>query len=139
MSGLNNALIGPLEADLGVNISDFESLPQGQLTFAISQNGWDGTNDSPQGMIFLLDAGSKKDLLKTNLAGLEKKWKDSGKTIRTQTIRGVPFSIVMISSNDIPGALTRTCSRRRHRLKSWARRRSRKSRTNWSSANSILY
>jgi hypothetical protein len=105
VSGLNDALIGPLEADLGIQLSDFEDLPQGQLTLALSRNGWNGKEDS-RGIIFLLDAGNKSDLLKTNLATLEKKWTDSGKTIRTQTVRGVPFSIVMISSNDVPGALT---------------------------------
>jgi hypothetical protein len=106
VSGLNDALIGPLEADLGVKIENFEDLPQGQLTFAISRNGWDGKDDHSLGIIFLLDARDKADLLKANLAVLEKKWTDGGKTIRTQTVRGVPFSVVMISSNDIPGALT---------------------------------
>jgi len=106
VSGLNDALIGPLEADLGVKIDDFEDLPQGQLTFAISRNNWDGKGDHSPGIIFLLDAKDKADLLKANLATLQKKWTENGKTLRTQTVRGVPFSVVMISSNDVPGALT---------------------------------
>ena len=105
VSGLNDALIGPLTADLGINLYDFEDLPHGQLTFAASRNGWDGKDEHSRGLIFLLDARDKAGLLKTNLAALQK-WTDAGKTIRTQTVRGIPFSIVTISSNDVPGALT---------------------------------
>lgn len=103
---LNNSLIGPLEADLGIKLEDFEDLPQGQLTFAITRNGWNGKDDHSPGMVFLLDAKEKKNLLATNLATLQKKWTDSGKTLRTQAIRGIPFSVVMVSSNDVPDALT---------------------------------
>lgn len=106
IGSLNDSFIGPLEADLGIKLEDFEDLPQGQLTFAITQNGWNGTNDVSPGFLFLLDARDKKDLLKSNIAALQKKWTDSGKVLRTRVIRGIPFSIVMVSSNDFPGALT---------------------------------
>jgi hypothetical protein len=106
IGSVNNELIGPLEDDLGVKLEDFEDLPEGQMTFAISRNGWNGQDDHTPGIIFLLDAGDNKDLLKTNLAALEKKWTDSGKTLHTQMIRGIPFSVVLVASNDIPGALT---------------------------------
>ena len=53
----------------------------------------------------LLDAKDKSDLLKTNLAALQKKWTDAGKPIRTETIRGIKFSVVPLSSNDIPASL----------------------------------
>ncbi len=106
VSKMNDAIIGPLETDLGVKWADFEDLPQGQLTFAVTQNGWNGGGDKSPGIILLLDAKGKSEQLKTNLAALQKKWTDDGKTIRTQTIRGVPFSVVMISSNDIPPSVT---------------------------------
>lgn len=106
ISKMDDAIIGPIETDLGVKWADFEDLPQGQLTFAVTRNGWNGGGDQLPGIVFLLDAKGKSGLLKTNLAALQKKWTDDGKTIRTQTIRGVPFSVVMISSNDIPPSIT---------------------------------
>src|SRR5450432_1525584 len=106
MSKLNEAFVAPLEKDLGLKLADFAALPQGQFTFAITQNGWSGTGDQLPGIVLLLDAKDKSDLLKTNLAALQKKWADAGKSIRTETIRDVKFSVVPLSSNDIPASLS---------------------------------
>ena len=102
----NEAVVGPLERDLGVKIADFTGLPQGQFTFAITQNGWDGTGAQAPGIVLLLDAKDKSGLLKTNLDALQKKWSDAGKPIRTETLRNIKFSIVPLSSNDVPAALS---------------------------------
>jgi len=106
MAKWNEAFVGPLERDLGVKIADFADLPQGQFTLAITQNGWDGTGDQTPGIVLLLDAKDKSGLLKTNLAALQKKWTDTGKAIRTETIRDIKFSVVPLSSNDVPAALS---------------------------------
>jgi len=45
MTGWNEKFIAPLERDLGVNLNDFTNFPQGQLTFAVTQNGWTGGGD----------------------------------------------------------------------------------------------
>ena len=95
-------VVGPMEKSLGLKLSDFADLLQGQFTFAVTQNGWTGGDDPLPGMVVLLDAGDKGDLLKTNLDALKKKWTDAGKTIRTADIRGISFSIVTISTNDTP-------------------------------------
>ena len=105
MAKWNEEFVAPLEHDLGVKLADFAELPQGQFTFAVTQNGWNGTDDQTPGMLLLLDAKDKSDLLKTNLAALQKKWTDAGKPIRTETVRGIKFSIVPLSSNDIPASL----------------------------------
>jgi len=107
MGKLKENFIAPLERDLGVKFADFADLPRGQLTFAITQNGWDGGDEHSPGFLLLLDAKNKSDLLKTNLAALEKKWLDDGKPIRTEIIRGLPFSVVTLASNDIPPALAK--------------------------------
>jgi len=106
MDKWNESFVAPLEHDLGVKLADFKDLPHGQFTFAVTQNGWNGTGDQIPGLILLLDAKDKSDLLKTNLAALQKKWKDDGKPIRTETIRDVQFSVVPLSSNDIPASLS---------------------------------
>ena len=105
MAKWNETVVGPLEKDLGVKIADFADLPQGQFTLAVTQNGWDGIGDKTPGVILLLDAKDKSGLLKTNLAALQKKWMTAGKTLRTETIRDIKFSIVPLSSNDVPAAL----------------------------------
>jgi hypothetical protein len=105
MAKWNEKLVAPLERDLGIKLSDFTDLPQGQLTFAVTQNGWTGGDNPGPGVLLLLDARGKSNLLKTNLAALRKKWTDAGKQMRNETIRGIPFSVVPLSSNDIPATL----------------------------------
>ena len=102
---LTGQYLGPLESDLGVKLADFAELPQGQLTFAVTKNGWDGGNDATPGLLLLLDARDKSSLLATNLAKLRQKWTDSGKTIRTETLHGITFSVVPLTSNNIPNSL----------------------------------
>jgi hypothetical protein len=103
MARWREQFIAPLEHDLGVKLDDYTGLPQGQFTFAVTQNGWNGADDGPQpGLLLLLDARDQGGLLKTNLDALRKKWMESGKAIHTETVRGIPFSVVTLSSNDLP-------------------------------------
>jgi hypothetical protein len=102
MAKLEETLVAPLEQSLGLKLAYFADLPQGQFTFAITQNGWTGGDDPSPGAVLLLDAGEKSDLLKTNLDALKKKWTEEGKTIRTEDVRGISFSVVTLSSNDFP-------------------------------------
>ena len=98
-------LVAPLEQSLGLKVADFADLPQGQLTFAVTQNGWTGGDDQLPGVVLLLDTKDKSDLLKTTLDALKKKWADNGKAIRTEDVRGISFSVVTLSSNDVPASL----------------------------------
>ena len=95
-------VVAPLEQSLGMKLADFADLPQGQLTLAVTQNGWTGGDNPLPGLILLLDTGDKRDLLKTNLNALKKKWTDAGKPMHTEDVRGISFSVVTISTNDFP-------------------------------------
>src|SRR5450432_990967 len=78
MAKWNESFVAPLEHDLGLKLADFADLPQGQLTFAVTQNGWDGTDDKKMpGILLLLDAKDKSGQLKTNLATLQQKWTEA--------------------------------------------------------------
>ena len=100
------SFVAPLEQNLGVKLADYTDLLQGQLTVAITQNGWTGGEDLRQpGVLLLLDAGSKSDLLKTNLAALLKKWTEGGKPVHTADIRGISFSVLPLASYELPSAL----------------------------------
>ena len=105
MAKWNEKFVAPLEHDLGVKLGDYADLPQGQLTLAVTQNGWTGGDGPAPGVLLLLDTKGKSDLLKTNLATLRKKWTDAGKPMRTETVRGISFSVAPLSSNDIPVTL----------------------------------
>jgi hypothetical protein len=108
MAKWNAQFIAPLEKDLGVKVADFADLLRGQLTFAATQNGWDGTDDKkPPGFLLLLDAKDKSSLLQTNLAALRKKWVAAGKSVRTETLHGITFTIVPLSTNDVPAVISR--------------------------------
>ncbi len=104
-SKLTTDYITPLEHDLGVSFDDYTNLPQGQFTIAVVQNGWQGKDDQYPGLLLLLDTKDKSAQLKTNLADLKKKWVDAGKTVKTEKIRDVDFSVITLTSNDIPKTL----------------------------------
>jgi hypothetical protein len=92
----------PLERELDIKLDDYTSLPQGQVTFALIQNGWQGREEDSLGVVLLIDAKDKSSQLKTNLGKLRKKWVDSGKTLRTEKIRDFELIALPLSSNDVP-------------------------------------
>jgi hypothetical protein len=99
MAKWNQKFVGPLESELGISVSDYLPLLQGQLTFAITQNGWGQSPKTAPAMVLLLDAGDKGDLLATNLAALKQEWTDSGKTLRSETLEDIRFTVLALSSN----------------------------------------
>ena len=101
MNHLTEKFIAPLEKDLGLKVDDFAGLPQGQFTFASTINGSNGHDDIPAGLVLLIDTKDKSDQLKTNLATLTKKMTDNGRTVRTEKIRGIPFTVVTLSTNEL--------------------------------------
>ena len=105
MGKFNERFVAPLEKDLGLKVADHLALPQGQFTLAVTVNGSNGHDDVPPGLLLLLDAKEKSGLLKTNLAGLVKKWTDAGRALRTEKINGLAFTVVPLNSNDFSGIL----------------------------------
>ena len=105
ISKLREEIVQPLEHDLGVKFDDYATLPQGQATFALTQNGWQGSSDNLPAALFLLDTRGKSSQLKTNLADLRRKWVDAGKTLKTEKIRDVEFTTYLLSDQDVPPSL----------------------------------
>jgi len=98
---LQEDYVEPLERELGIKFADYQELAQGQFTLAIAQNGWQGTDSPLPVWLFLLDSGDRSGQLKTNLADLRKKWTDAGKKLKTEKIRDVEFTTVIISGDDL--------------------------------------
>ncbi len=95
----NDRFITPLEVALGIKAGDYLSLMQGQLTLAVTQNGWNGSGNAAPALLLLLDARDKGNLLATNLAALKQKWVADGRQVQTKVLEGVPFSVVTLPSN----------------------------------------
>jgi hypothetical protein len=102
---LEREFVKPLERDLNIRFDDYISLPPGQVTFALVQNGWQGGDDNALGVLLLIDAKDKSSQLKSNLTDLRRKWVDGGKSIKTEKIRDLEFTVLTVSSNDIPKTL----------------------------------
>jgi len=100
-------LVEPLERELKVDLRAIASLPQGQLTFALTQNGWQGKAGQALGWLALVDCGEHRGQLGAVLAASRKQWVESGKTIRTEKIGDFEFSILPVSANVLNQALGR--------------------------------
>jgi hypothetical protein len=125
MNKLTATLLAPLEKDLGIHLEDYAALPQGQFTVAVTQNGWDGAGDffaatdgllsgasdgKLPGLVLLVDTQAQSSQLKTNLADLKKRLLDAGRTVRTEKIREVEFSVINLSTNTQPKSLQSAAS-----------------------------
>jgi hypothetical protein len=102
---LKEDAIDPLERELGIKFADYTSLIQGQVTFAVTRNGWDGSPDKSAAIMLLIDTKGKSDQMKSLLAALKKKWVDSGKQIKTERVRDVEFSTLLVRRNELSSTL----------------------------------
>lgn len=105
MNKLQSDVVTPIEKEMGIKFSDYTSLAQGQLTFALTPNGWTTGDPQEPALIILLDARDKSSALKTNLAALKSKWVDSGKQVRSEKIRDVEFTTLISKPEDIKKSL----------------------------------
>lgn len=104
--------VGPLERELGVRFADYTNLFRGQLTLAITQEGWQGDAESAPGLVLLLDVGEQAASLQRLLADLRQQWQNAGKRVRTEKIRDAEFFVVSVGSNDVPRTLRQFFPRR---------------------------
>ncbi len=105
LAKIREELVQPLERELGVKFDDYTDLAQGQLTFAITQNGWQGSSDPLPAALLLLDTKGRSSQLKTNLTDLRRRWVDAGKTLKSEKIRNLEFTTYLLSDKDIPQSL----------------------------------
>src|SRR5439155_27309825 len=93
-------VLKPLVRELDMRMDDYTGLLQGQLTFSMTQNGWQGKDEQQLGLVVILDAKDKSGQLETNLANIRKKWLDADRPTKTEKIRNIDFSIIPVSTND---------------------------------------
>jgi hypothetical protein len=101
----NAEKIQPLEKELGFQFTNFLNLTRGQFTLGVVPNGWDGRSERQPGVLWLMDAKENASQLRTNLADLRKKWTESGRKMRTEKIRDVEFTVVIVDAQEIGKSL----------------------------------
>ena len=92
LAKLRTDVVEPVEKEFGIKFADYSGLSRGQVTLALTRNGWEGQPDVKPGFILAIDSGDQSAKLKTNLENLKKKWTDGGKQMRTEKIREVEFT-----------------------------------------------
>jgi hypothetical protein len=98
--------VKPLERELEIQFDEYTDLPQGQVTLAMTLNGWGTDPDKEPGEILLVDVKNKGETLAKRLGELRKKWAArQDKPIRTEKVGKYEFSIISISTNDVPKTL----------------------------------
>lgn len=100
---LQTEVFDKLEREAGIKLADYAALLQGQLTVAVTRNGWQGTTNPLPGLVIIMDAADKADQLKTRLAELRQKITDAGQTLKAEKIRDVEFTALLLSPEDAPG------------------------------------
>jgi hypothetical protein len=110
MKKVKEEWLTPLENQLGVKFSDYSGLAQGQITFAVVQNGWQGRDQPAPAWLVLIDTRERSGQLRTNLADLKKKWTDASRKSRTERIRDVEFTTLMVSGDEIGKTIEKAVS-----------------------------
>lgn len=105
LAGSRENFLQPLEREMNINLASYATLLQGQVTLAVTQNGWQGQEDQPLGFLLLVDARDKVSQLTTNLTRLRQKWVEAGKPVRAEKIRGYDFIVLPMGNNEVPGIL----------------------------------
>ena len=101
----SDEIMAPLEKELGVKFADYEGLAQGQVTIAVIQNGWQGNTNEEPAVVFLLDSKDRSGQLKKSLGDLKKKWTDSGKKFKSDRIRDIEFTTLILAGDDLTKSL----------------------------------
>jgi len=94
-------VLTPLQRTLGVQLSSYQGLAQGQATFALLPNSQPDRPDDHFAKIFILDTKDKTAQLRTNLADIRQKWAAAGKPMQTRKIREIEFTTLVLSADDL--------------------------------------
>lgn len=101
MAKFNQEVIEPFEKETKLKLKDYEDLAQGQVTVAITQNGWTGGEDPLPAALILVDAKDKAADLQKRLAEVKQKLSESGEKLKSEKIRDVEFTTFTLDLEDM--------------------------------------
>ena len=102
-SNFQSDFLKPLEKELGLKLTEYQDLLQGQITVALTPPK-EGSTDMV-GFLVLIDSKDKSAALTSRLAELKKKWTDSGQEVQTEKIRDVEFNSIAFTRKDVDALL----------------------------------
>jgi hypothetical protein len=106
----NEDAVEPLERELGVKLSDYTGLIHGQVTLAVLPKKSEGSGKGGATVVVLVDSRDKADQLKKLLADAKKRWVDSGKKVKTETVRDVEFTTLVDAGKELTRLVNKTFS-----------------------------
>jgi hypothetical protein len=85
-------VLQPLEQEAGIKVGEYLALLQGQVTLAVTLNGWTGGEDPLPGVLLIMDSGDHAADLRAKLADIRRKISEGDDvSLQTEEIRGTEF------------------------------------------------
>lgn len=103
LNKFNEEIIQPFEQESGIQLTNYLDLAQGQVTVALTRNGWTGGPETSPGVLVLIDSKNEMERMKTAMDDVRKRWQGNGNPMRTESIRGVEFSVLIIENATLEG------------------------------------
>ena len=94
-------VVAPAERNFKIKFPDYQTLAQGQVTFALIPAGAPDNAGIHFAHILIVDTKDRSAQLKSNLADIQKKWADAGRPMKSQKLRDLPFTTLIVSPDDL--------------------------------------
>lgn len=91
---LREDLLEPLKAETGIDLEEYADLLQGQVTLAVTRNGWTGDPTPLPGLLLLADARDHAPQLAAKLADARKRLQEAQAPLGIETVQGLEFSVL---------------------------------------------
>ena len=101
MDKFTSDVLTPLQRSLGIPWAACRGLAQGQATFALLPITQPDKPENRLAKIFLLDTKDRAAQLRTNLADFRQKWVADGKAMKTQKVRDIDFTTLMLAPDEL--------------------------------------
>lgn len=101
LTKLDEEIIKPFEQEVGIQLTNYINLAQGQFTVALTRNGINGPSAASPGVVLLIDAKGESQRMSEAVDELRKRWQANGNPMKTESIRGVEFSVLLIERDKL--------------------------------------
>ncbi|RME95645.1 MAG: hypothetical protein D6766_02725 [Verrucomicrobia bacterium] len=98
-------VLDQLKAETGLDVEEYAALLQGQVTLAVTRNGWTGGADPLPGVLLLADARDHAPELAAKLADARQRLQEAQAPLGTETVQGVEFSVIRPRPGEAPFSL----------------------------------
>lgn len=95
-SKFETEVLKPIEEELGASLTNYFALAQGQVTLALTRNGWPAQAGATPGLVVLIDSREESVRLAKLLEEGRAKLAARGENIKTRRIGGAEFLVLAI-------------------------------------------